>query len=335
MVPPLKSLLIRSAMSRFTRSLGRSLAGRFVPVFMMHRVSDKEGRLNTAYLAMLRKQLEYIRREGYRPMPVEDVLQLLRNGEPLPLNAVSFTVDDGFLDQAEHLGPLFAEFDIPLTYFLISDFLERRLWSWDDQLHYILTRSPRPRLTLTLPDGSEAVYDTDRYEEQFRPLRNRLKKVSHSRIYDWMDVLYEQADVERPDGIPESFAPMSWQDARCLQQQGHYLAPHTRSHRILSQLQPQEVEEEIIGSCDMLEQRLEHYSPVFAYPTGRLGDFGEREMDFLATTHLLGAVSTVPGPVTRDSHPWAAPRYSMPGDFDTFLQYLDYIEAFNTRLRQG
>jgi peptidoglycan/xylan/chitin deacetylase (PgdA/CDA1 family) len=60
---------------------------------------------------MLRQVLSYLRRDRYQLLSLVELLRRL-DGEGPPLRrAVAFTIDDGYLDQAEIGAPLFAEFD--------------------------------------------------------------------------------------------------------------------------------------------------------------------------------------------------------------------------------
>src|SRR4051812_10151784 len=82
----------------------------------------------------LSAQCEYIRRH-YTPVPLR---LLARASRELPPNSVAITVDDGYEDFAAHAWPVFRRFEIPATVYLVSEFLDRRLWIWTDQLRYLI-----------------------------------------------------------------------------------------------------------------------------------------------------------------------------------------------------
>ncbi len=331
----MKRQLIRLASTPVPQWFGRMLAGRFLPIFMLHRYVDEQGEPDSKLIQVLRQQLQYVRDRGYRPLRLFDLMQRMEQGEPLPKRSVVFTVDDGFFDQAEILGPLFAEFDIPFTCFVITDFLDGKLWSWDDHMVYVLARSRKPRIDLTLPDGSRFSFDTSVFfKPQIRKLRQALKSGDQTHIYDWLDQLYQAAEVDRPEKTPDAYRPMSWEQAAELIRLGHDIGPHTRSHRILSRLSDQEAEQEILESWEILQQRLPESVPVFAYPTGRKQDFTQRDRDTVEKSSLIGAVSTVPEAMNAVSDRYALPRYGMPHGMTDFIQYLDWIEVVKNRLRR-
>jgi len=331
----MKRQLIGLASTAIPQWIGRRIAGRFVPIFMLHRTVDEQGRPLGEHLRVIRKQLEYLRRHNYRPLRLIDLLQRIDKGEPLPRRSVVFTVDDGFFDQAELLGPLFAEFDIPFTCFVITDFLDRKLWSWDDQLLYALGNSHKSRIDLRLPDESLFSFTPgDFFKPQIRALRQALKSADQTHVYDWLDQLYTAAEVDRPADIPEAYRPMSWEQADGLIRAGHDIAPHTRSHRILSRLKDRDAEQEILQSFERVRQRLPDSVPLFAYPTGRAQDFTRRDRDVVARSPMIGAVSTIPIAVTPPVDRYTLPRYGLPLNIADFIQYLDWVEVTKNRLRQ-
>ncbi len=331
----MKRKLVRLGSQLVPSFIGRGLAGPFTPIFMLHRIVDEQGEPITEALQAHRQQLQYLRDRNYQPLRLVDLLQRIREGKPLPRKSVVFTADDGFFDQAELIAPLFAEFDTPLTCFVITDFLDRKLWSWDDHLLYALGCTNRTVVDLPLPDASHFHFERDTvFKPQIRKLRQRLKSADQTHLYGWLDTLYQAAEVDRPEEIPDTYRPMSWDQAAAMIRMGHDIAPHTRTHRILSQLDDVTAEQEILGSWKRVREMLPDSVPVFAYPTGRDGDFTPRDEQVIANSDLLGAVTTIPGAVLPASNTLALPRYGMPENMTDFIQYLDWIEVVKDKLRR-
>jgi len=320
-------------------SLFRLFIGPFVPVFMMHRFACKERGITGIDLTLLRECLEYFRKSGYEAISLETLASAIINGDSLPDKIAVFTIDDGFFDQFELAGPLFAEYDIPLTYFLITDFIDKKLWPWDDQISYILTSTDEGKYLLNL-GGKEfeiTVGSADNRRPQYVKIRNILKSVSNNNLYDELPAIYRLFDVEIPAEIPVKYRPMQWQDAQALVKQGHNIAAHTCSHRILSRLERPEAESEIMNSIRRVNEMIESPSPVFAYPTGRSGDFTQKDVDFMTGTGLLATVTTVSGSVLTRKNSKAylhsLPRYSMPDDLIQFRQCLSWLEVIKERIK--
>lgn len=328
-------LIIKTILSMTPAALSRKFPGEFVPVFMLHRIIDSNCELDMTQANLLRRYLEYIRKNNYYPIALEDLFMCIAKGGPLPEKSVSFTVDDGFADQFELLAPIFSEYDIPLTCFVITGLLDGILWPWDDQIKYVLSTTRLKSFTLNLLEGDVFTCNLaeGNLDELVDNLRFRLKAQNQTHLYDWLQILYTTAEVEIPVKPPPQYRAGSWEQANEFVRNGHAVAPHTRTHRILSRLSDSEVGEEIIGSQQYLKTKVPGSVDIFAYPTGRLVDFGEREQNIVMDSPMMGAVSAVADAVRSGCRIDALPRFGLPNNMGDFLQYLSFIEVLKNKLR--
>ena len=245
----------------------------------------------------LKRQCEIIRRE-YHPVSLRALSEYLRGGEPLPRNAVAITIDDGFRDFL-FAHPVFRQHDIPVTVFLVSDFLDGKLWLWFNQIKYALRHTRKDSLTLELPQKESFAVsfagDLERGIVHER-ISDRLKKLENTARLAACKQIIEQLEVEIPASPPEEFAPLKWSEVQELARDGVEFGAHTKSHPILSQLKdPATQKEEIEGSKRRLEEELG--SPVihFCYPNGKRTDFNDTTLKLVADCGFHSAVTTEPG----------------------------------------
>ncbi|TQV71761.1 polysaccharide deacetylase family protein [Exilibacterium tricleocarpae] len=314
------------------RLIARLLGG-FTPIFMLHRIVADGLAVEGHTPAFIEQCLSYIRKHRYNPISLETYGRLRLAGEPVPARSVVFTIDDGFKDQCLVGGEVFGKYDIPLTCFLITDFIDGRLWPWDDQIRYVLDSTPRRQFAVKLMDGSDFAVDLASASPHgnARLLRNRLKEIDQTALYDWLPQFYRAAEVDVPAAPPAHYQPVSWAEANAFVARGHGIAPHTCSHRILSRLQEETSSREITAAAARVRQEVAQAAPVFAYPTGRRQDFGEREYSAAAAAGFSCAVSTVPAAAAPRDHRYALPRFSLPENFTDFIQYLTYIEVVKSK----
>jgi len=77
-----------------------------------------------------------------------------------------------------------------------------------------------------------------------------------------------------PEVVPDAWRNMTWHDLAWLLENGHTVGAHTRTHGRLSEIKEKsELEEEIIGSANELENNLGIKVEHFAYPFGNLSSF--------------------------------------------------------------
>ena len=332
----LKKILIPPFASRMVSAIAVSIFGRGIPVFLLHRMASQANGYNGTSAEHLRTCLQYLIDNDYSFVSLEDLILAISRNEALPEKPVVFTMDDGFLDQAEIAAPIFLEFNCPLTFFVISDLLDKNLWPWDAQTSWIIDNTEKDELVINFPD-EELHVSIDRFGDssgnrhQARELiRNYFKEVEATLLPSLVAQLADVAEVKLPETPPERYQALDWEKARALEKQGIRFAPHSLSHNILSKQDREAVKHEILGSWKKLQDELVNPLNVFCYPTGRVLDFGPREIKILQENGFLGAVTTSPGyvesEVTSDKQLYQIPRFDLPDNMADFIQYCSWIE---------
>jgi peptidoglycan/xylan/chitin deacetylase (PgdA/CDA1 family) len=148
-----------------------------------------------------------------------------------------------------------------------------------------------------------------------------------------MSQLAMAADIAVPAVAPPPYEALDWHTARSLERKGIRFAPHSRTHRILSKLPDEDAREEISGSWETLCRELSTPVKVFCYPTGRMFDFGPREITHLQESGFLGATSSIPGVVDlngrAENQVFSLPRISLPSTMAYFIECCSWIEHAN------
>jgi len=311
-------------------------------VFMLHRFRDDSRKTGGFPPEVLRTVLARLRRDGYRFLSLADLVDGLARGE-VPARAVVFTIDDGYLDQATIGAPVFAEFDCPVTTFLTSGFLDRKLWFWWDRIEYVFRHTARTGLAATLGGANlqwqwENVQARDQAQEDFTV---RCKQVPDAEKHEAIAALARSGEVELPAEVPPEYAPMSWDQARACEQRGMTFGPHTVTHPILSRTPDAQAEHELAESWRRLAEEVAHPVPVYCYPNGGREDFGAREIGILRRVGLRGAVVGDPGYATpAEFHsgpeaPFRIRRFALPESLPHVIQCTAGIERLKSLLGRG
>ncbi|TAU54258.1 glycosyltransferase [Rhizobium leguminosarum] len=95
-----------------------------VPILMYHRIAD-EGpaplrRFRTPP-EIFRKQMQFLRRQGYYAVTAQALADLLRSGKPIQGRPVMLTFDDAYLDFLTDAFPILAENDFSAEVFVVTD----------------------------------------------------------------------------------------------------------------------------------------------------------------------------------------------------------------------
>lgn len=280
---------VTAPFARFTRGRGA--------VFMLHRFREQGSDVDGHDPAELRRTLDYLRRRKYDVTGLTDLFQRLR-GEGPPLNrTVAFTIDDGYRDHATVASHLFAEFDCPVTTFVVTGFLDGEIWFWWDQIEFIFSVSNRESVTVDF-GALQLDYPLTNEAQRSRAaadFTDRCKRVSDADRQSAIAALGAAAEVDLPSSPPARYQPMTWDQLRACEARGMSFGPHTVTHPILSRTSDEQSHREIAQSWHRLRSEAANPVPVFAYPNGKWDDFAHREMTTLEGLGFLGSLAAESG----------------------------------------
>jgi peptidoglycan/xylan/chitin deacetylase (PgdA/CDA1 family) len=196
------------------------------------------------------------------PITLDDLRAAVRGDRPLPDRPLLVTFDDAYEDFAEHAWPRLRRLGIPATLFVPTAYPGRpdqRFW-WDRLSHALRTTVRRSF------DSDGVKYSLDGEAARlaaFRRLRALLKATPHESATRMVDGWCETLGLpDAPSGI------LDWPALRSLAAEGVTIAPHTRTHPLLTRVDADRVAAEIDGSRVDLEREVGMVPPVFAYPSG-------------------------------------------------------------------
>lgn len=329
-------LLLRPGVLRRMRPLLRGAGC----VFMIHRMADPELGVDGKPAEALNRILSLARREGFRFISLRELFRRLVEGPPLA-GEVAFTMDDGTEEQLRIAGPIFAEHGCPATLFLVTDFIDGKMWLWWHRIEHAFETSARAEVELEV-GGQRLHYRLGDLAARRRAadhFANQIKRQPEEQKETSIRALAAALDAVVPDAAPVRYRPLTWDDARRWEKAGIHFAPHTCTHRILSKLDAASCRAEIEGSWQRLQEELSAPAPVFAYPNGQPGDFGAREQAILADLGFEGAFAgrvdyAEAGPVVRDKlGRFGVPRLDLPEDLARIATTLSGIRRLRERGR--
>ena len=303
-----------------------------MPVFLVHQLLHEKKYGYRITPDHLRNCLTYLVENDYNFASLKETILALIHGTLLPKKSIVFTMDDGYLEQATVTAPIFLEFECPITFFVITDMLDQKLWPWDAKISWLINNSPEQHLTINFDD--ETLYfdisDTEKKHHARHSIRDYIKETDSENIDHTLDQIAIAAGILIPESPPNLYKTANWDIARELESKGVSFAPHSKTHRILSKMQTTTARQEIEHSWKRLNEELNEPLNVFCYPTGRRFDFGPREINILKENNFLGAVSTIPGYLNSLENAnlelFSLPRFDLPESMTDFIQYCTWIE---------
>lgn len=261
----------------------------------------------------------------HRPVSLDALLAGLRAGEADP-RAVAVTFDDGYYGVVAHALPVLRRLRIPSTVFVVTDFVAgagpARLLHFDEvEIAFRLTEAPALDLGFMgagpapLSPAGDRVECMKRVKKHLKQLPDRERRRLQAELLGRLGVTPEAALAYAR--AREKYRTLSWDELRAASGEDFAVGSHTRSHRVLSRLDAEELEPEIAGARDRLRAELGLEAAPFAYPYGGPEHIGPDADRVVRRSGHTCALTTVPGTVKASSDPFALRRLTF-----EMLQYL-------------
>lgn len=289
-----KKLLGATAASAPLRPLMRRLFKRRANIVYYHFV----GRTEPFYkefsgdcsLERFEQDLKLLR-SCFDIVPLQQVLQVCKDGEPPSAPIMAVTFDDGFDLVRGGAMEILDQHNIQATVFLITSCIDNQNLMWRNKISAIINSKPAETLV--------SAYNRVVAEHKL-PLAGTMRDVLAQSMQWPMHLKEEMVDkIWAECGMPplqdylEQYQPyLTWQDIEQWRANGHEIGLHTHTHPVCAALTDDQVLDEIVRPAEMLKQRFSMTDLPFSYPFGiRLPAEKERSLIDNATVQCACGIA--------------------------------------------
>jgi peptidoglycan/xylan/chitin deacetylase (PgdA/CDA1 family) len=310
-----KSLVKRAAIQGGLEAVALSRAWKLWPaaggrgvVFTLHHVRPGEAKpydpnaLLSVTPQFLDEAIKASLESGLTPVALEDLPVLLADPAD-DRRFVSFTLDDGYRDNAENAAPVFRRHGVPYTIFITKGFVERSRSLWWETAEELTRKASA--LEFDFGAGPETVPMTTKAEKQaaFERLSRFVQNGDEDAAIERLDRAAHANGID-PLGITGRLV-MDVAELRELARDPlARFGAHTLTHVALARIDEARLRDEISGSADAVKSYVGKRPTTFAYPYGFPAAVGEREFRMLKELDFAVGVTTQPGVLG----PWSVER---------------------------
>jgi peptidoglycan/xylan/chitin deacetylase (PgdA/CDA1 family) len=299
-------------------------------ILMYHRFSTDSGPFATS-ASDFENHLKYIR-QRYRVVSLSDATTLLSDLGKLPPRTAVITIDDGYRDVYTVALPILRKYEMPATLFVVSDFLDRKIWLWTDKARFLLLQTQK---TLVEFESEHEVHHYKLSDRNSRlsaaaSINLHLKKMPDAKKEFAIKDLGEALKVEIPGVPPADFEALTWDELAELESSRIEAGSHTVTHPVLTRVNRERVRLELRNSKTRLESVLNHKVSSFCYPNGATND------EVTGEVRLAGyecAVTATHGFNQYKPDPLLLSRIAAENDLPHFAQNISGFESFKNSLR--
>jgi peptidoglycan/xylan/chitin deacetylase (PgdA/CDA1 family) len=104
-------------------------------IFVYHRFDDFKHISTNTSIKELKKQFDYFKDNNYKVVPLEKILDKVKNKKTIPANWVALTIDDSFKSFYDSGLDVFKEYNYPFTIFVYTKAVEKKykdFTSWEE-----------------------------------------------------------------------------------------------------------------------------------------------------------------------------------------------------------
>ena len=217
-----------------------------------------------------RRQVQYLKKH-YDILSIEQMERLMVDPVILQKPAVIITFDDGYRDNYDIAFPILKEEGVIGVFFIPTSFIDNPVLPWWDQIAFIVKKTLKTRLILSLPVAGTVV-DIDNKDNALVAIRS-LHELYHSCTLEMKNLFLKDlagsANVIIDAEQQGQGLFMKWDHIREMSKSGMDFGSHGHSHTILTELNETQLRDDYMQSKTILEQKLGSEISAVSYPGGR------------------------------------------------------------------
>ncbi len=97
----------------------------YVTILLYHKFDEPRSPSTSVSSELLRAHLQYLKEHNYNIISIEQFLNYIETGTPIPPKPVIITIDDGYRSVYERAFPVLKEYEAPFTVFLYMEAVDR------------------------------------------------------------------------------------------------------------------------------------------------------------------------------------------------------------------
>lgn len=314
------SPLLQNLLIKFTEKTPRVFVyHRFLPAGINHpdRVSSD----------IFKWQLELISK-NFRVMTFCKLLDFFYNHRKWPKRCAIITVDDGYRDFFLYGYPVLRELGLEATFFVTTNFIDRKIWLWPDRLNAALFNTNKQYLDVTFSSNKIILSLKSDSEKNtaWKILCDYCVSISNKERKEFIQKIETTLDVILQDLPSEGYEASNWEELREMAQNNIEIGSHSLNHPILSRVGPEELAIEVSKSKFVLEEMLAVPIKTFCYPNSYPADINDEVIKNVVAAGYLGAVFWTD--LSRWD-PYQVPRMVISNDRNDFISKLFGLNLLN------
>lgn len=209
------------------------------------------------------KDIDYLLKH-FKPLSVEDILQHINAGTPLPQNGFLLSFDDGLREVKTHIAPLLEQKGVPAAFFINTAFLDNKELFYNMKVSLLIESMVKQQVSpAQLERMAEIMGLPGRVSRG--ELQQRIRQITYSNK-QLADELGEVAGLDFQSFLREKQPFLNSDEVQTLVDKGFAIGGHSIDHPYYTSLTLEQQIQQTLGSVNPLVERFQLPYKIFAFP---------------------------------------------------------------------
>lgn len=262
------------------------------------------------------KQIQYLKKH-YTILSGERLLNIINANEKLPKKSCLITFDDGWMDNYTNALPVLKKYRVPAIIFISTAYIGSNKIFWHERLQRLIRKLPvnmkrdefKPLSDVWPEHVIQLLLDTinaplDIRYNKINELIHELKNYGQVKINEFIEDLLVICKLKEDDEP----LMLTWDQVLAMSENGFEIGSHTVNHTILTQVDDDRINYELLESKKTIENKLNRPVYYFSYPNG---DYRNSMMNMVERAGYNAAFAMVTGKPFSSENLFEIKRYML------------------------
>ena len=305
MKPFLRKLFVNLGVCDVLRAFNR--APRILFYHSIDDCTDNMVGMFTTSVSDFTKEIDYFQKK-FEIISLEEFENRFRN-KCFTNNELVLTFDDGFANALRNVYPVLSQRNIPYTVFISTDHIDSGEFFPTTINRMIFYHGGRDTISVPTLEKEFSFKNEGERMNALMEVAVALKTSGPQRVKSIVKDLINNVSQEEWHSLQQKFSseiPMTWEEVKSLSDSGVTIGAHCKEHISVVDSVPEDVIcDEIVGSKQIIETRLQKECRYFAYPSGHMSQCA---IDCVASNFAMGFTTKSEEKITYETNTSCIPR---------------------------
>ena len=241
-------------------------------------------------------QMKFIKK-NCNILSMDEVVEIYKNRDGWPENAVAVTFDDGFQNNYLYAADILDSYKVPATFCICAGMVNTNLMFWVDIIEDCINKTRNSTLDIQLSQKKHYILNNDiKKIDTINEVKKYCKSLSTKEKNDIVNELIKNTKIKPSVESSPDYKIMTWKELNELKNNSLFtIGGHTLNHEIMSAQKIEEMKTDTKNTLSLLDNNLNQKTIHFSYPEGQIQHYNDAVISSLIDCGIVCSPSAVDG----------------------------------------